>query len=231
MKPIIGITGNYDYEADFTWLKNDYINAINRAGGTAIILPPVEDEEIINHYINMCNGFLFSGGGDMDPKYWGELPDRRLGEINPIRDNFEYNLLQKILGSSLPVLGICRGCQVLNVAMGGTLYQDINTKLSHNQRAPRDYPFHAIVIEEKTKLFKIIRQSNIRVNSFHHQAVKKLGAGLKISAIAADGIIEAIESENHPFVVGMQWHPECLEDEYADKLFRALVKHSSLHCR
>ncbi len=230
MRPIIGITGNYSYEDDFFWLKNHYVASINKAGGTSVILPPLEDEEVLNHYISLCNGFLFSGGGDLDPNYWDEMPDRRLGEINPLRDSFEYKLLQKILGSSLPVLGICRGCQVLNVAMGGTLIQDINTKFSHMQKAPRDYPFHGIVIEENSKLAKILKSNSIRVNSFHHQAIKRLGKGLKISAAAPDGTIEAVESEEHSFVIGVQWHPECLSDEYSYYLFRALVENSRRSC-
>lgn len=231
MRPIIGITGNYDYEADYYWLKRYYVASINKAGGTAIILPPVDDEGILNHYMNICNGFLFSGGGDMDPYYWGEMPDWSLGEINPLRDSFEYKLFQKVLGSSLPILGICRGCQVLNVAMGGSLIQDINSKLSHQQKAPRNYTFHAIVIEQESILAKIVKANSIRVNSFHHQAIKRLGSGLKISAAAPDGTIEAVESMNHPFVIGVQWHPECLTDKYSYFLFKALVENSTRTCR
>lgn len=231
MRPVIGITGNYDYGDDYFWLKNYYVTSINRAGGTAVILPPIKDEEILNHYISVCNGFLFSGGGDMDPYYWGEMPDRRLGEVNPLRDNFEYLLAQKILGSTIPLLGICRGCQLLNVAMGGTLIQDINSRLAHSQKAPRDYPFHDIVIEKGSKLAQILKAENIRVNSFHHQAIKKLGKGLRVSALAPDGMIEAIESIEHPLVIGVQWHPECLTDKYSAYLFRALVEYSRQSCK
>lgn len=231
MRPKIGITGNYDYEADYYWLKRYYVASINNAGGVGIILPPVDDEKLLNHYMNICNGFLFSGGGDMDPCYWGEMPSWRLGEINPLRDDFEYKLAQKVLGSSLPVLGICRGCQLLNVAMGGSLIQDINSKLAHQQKAPRNYTFHGIVIEEGSILAKILKTNNIRVNSFHHQAIKTLGQGLKVSATAPDGVIEAVESKEHPFVIGVQWHPECLTDKYSYLLFRALVENSMRNCR
>ncbi len=226
VRPIIGITGNFSYGEDLFWLKRHYIASVNRAGGVGIILPPTEDIDILNHYINMCNGFLFSGGGDIDPNYWGEMPDRSLGEINPLRDSFEYKLAQKVLGSSRPILGICRGCQLLNVAMGGTLIQDISSRISHTQRAPRDYTFHAIVIDEGSILRKIINASSIRVNSFHHQAIKKLGEGLKVSALAPDGIIEAVESTKHSFVLGVQWHPESLTDKNSYLLFRALVENS-----
>ncbi|HZJ85239.1 MAG TPA: gamma-glutamyl-gamma-aminobutyrate hydrolase family protein [Syntrophomonadaceae bacterium] len=226
VRPIIGITGNFNYGEDLVWLKRDYIASVNRAGGIAIILPPTEENDILNHYINICNGFLFSGGGDIDPNYWGEMPDRRLGEINPIRDSFEYKLAQKVLGGSRPILGICRGCQLLNVAMGGSIIQDINSRISHTQKAPRDYTFHAIVIEEGSILREIVKAPSIRVNSFHHQAIKKLGRGLKVSAVAPDGIIEAVESTKHAFVLGIQWHPECLTDKNSYLLFRALVENS-----
>ncbi|HZK44410.1 MAG TPA: gamma-glutamyl-gamma-aminobutyrate hydrolase family protein [Syntrophomonadaceae bacterium] len=231
MKPIIGITGNYNYENDYYWLKRDYVASINEAGGTAIILPPVDDDQALNHYINLCNGFLFSGGGDMDPSYWQEEPESGLGEINPLRDRFEYKLIKKILGTSVPILGICRGCQILNVSLGGSLIQDLDSGYSHQQNAPRDYTFHAIIIKEGSILAKIVKKPNIRVNSFHHQAIKKLGQGLKVSAVAPDGTTEAIESQEHPFVIGVQWHPECLTDKYSTYLFKALIENCMLTCR
>ena len=230
MRPIIGITGNYNYDEDLFWLKNYYVASINKAGGTSLILPPVDDDNILNHYISICNGFLFSGGGDIDPYYWGEMPERRLGEVNPIRDSFEYNLAKKILGGTIPVLGICRGCQLLNIALGGSLIQDINSRLPHVQKAPRDYRFHAIVIEETSLLRRIIKSSQIRVNSFHHQAIKKLGSGLKVAASAPDGIIEAVESSVHPFVIGVQWHPESLTDKYSYLLFRSFIESCKRNC-
>jgi putative glutamine amidotransferase len=121
-------------------------------------------------------------------------------------------------------LGICRGCQVLNVAAGGTLLQDINTPMAHQQKAPRNYPFHDILIKPDTLLSTILNESTIRVNSFHHQAVNQPGSGMCISAQSPDGIIEAIESREAPFILGVQWHPECMTDISSKRLFSALVR-------
>lgn len=223
MPSIIGITANYDEGEKNYYLREAYISAIQKAGGTAIILPPSEEDTLIDKYLDICQGFVFSGGGDIDPFHWGEVPEWVLGEINPLRDHFELALAKRILERNMPVLGICRGCQLLNVAAGGTLTQDIDTYLSHEQKAPRNYPFHAIFIEKDSLLLRIIKKTQIRVNSFHHQAVKKTGTGFRVGACAPDGTIEAIEGLKG-FVLGVQWHPEYLLDEHAQGLFQALVK-------
>jgi len=199
------------------------VDALLRAGATAILLPPVEDMDILEEYLKLCNGYLFPGGGDVDPFYWGALPQKGLGEINPRRDFFELKLAEKVLERKLPALGICRGCQVLNVAAGGTIMQDISSPLPHEQQAPRNYPFHDIVVQPGTRLAQIL-EPEIRVNSFHHQAVERLGRGMVVSALAPDGIIEAIESVESPFILGVQWHPECMRDHASDQLFKALVQ-------
>jgi len=224
VKPVIGITGNFNEAEKEYCLRDYYVLSIHKAGGTAIILPPVEEEGIINDYTGICDGFIFSGGGDIDPHYWGELPEKTLGDINPLRDYFELMLAQKAFKHHLPALGICRGCQILNVAKGGSLIQDIHSRMSHQQKAPRSYPFHAIVIKKDTILEGIVKNKSIRVNSFHHQAVKKTGPGMRISACAPDDTIEAIESTEHPFFLGVQWHPECLPDKFSLYLFEALVE-------
>jgi putative glutamine amidotransferase len=224
MKPVIGITSNYnDPEGEYV-LRDFYVLSVHKAGGIAIILPPGESENIVEQYINICDGLIISGGGDIDPKNWGELPGNALGAINPRRDFFELILAEKALKKYLPVLGICRGCQILNVAAGGSLVQHIKGPMTHQQKAPRNYPFHDIVIAKGTILEKIIGIKNIRVNSFHHQAVKKPGLNLRISAYALDKTVEAIEGINQPFFLGVQWHPECLQDKYSTNLFKALVE-------
>ncbi|MGI6452179.1 MAG: gamma-glutamyl-gamma-aminobutyrate hydrolase family protein [Syntrophomonadaceae bacterium] len=224
MQPIIGITGNYsEAEANF-WLRQFYVESVTRVGGTPIILPPVLDSNLIDKYIHFCQAFIFSGGGDIDPFYWGALPEWCMGEVNPLRDHFELTLARKLLSRDKPVLAICRGCQIINVAAGGSLWQDIQTDLCHDQKAPRNYPFHDIFVREGTLLNKILKKSAIRVNSFHHQAVDKLGSELVISAWAPDGIIEAVEKKGHPFYLGVQWHPECMDDDNSSNLFRALIE-------
>lgn len=223
MRPIIGITGNFVESENYVGLRKYYVDAVFKAGGLGVILPPVTDEVTVNSYINMCHGFVFSGGGDIDPYYWGEAATITLGEINPLRDSFEIMLAVKVLGGIKPALGICRGCQVLNVAAGGSIVQDISSLLAHEQNAPRNYPFHDILIEKESVLYKILGAEKIRVNSFHHQAINRPGNNIGVTARAPDGTVEAIESLKHPFVLGVQWHPECMEDKYSFYLFRALV--------
>jgi putative glutamine amidotransferase len=224
MRPLIGICSNYNLETEEFCLREYYVESLLQAGASVILLPPVNDEEIIEQYLQSCQGVVFPGGGDVDPHYWGELPRWELGEINPRRDYFELKLAEKVIARKLPALGICRGCQVLNVAAGGTLLQDINTLMAHQQKAPRNYPFHDIVIKPDTLLYEIINENEIRINSFHHQAVEHPGAGMYISALAPDGIIEAIENREAPFIIGVQWHPECMTDKSSERLFSALVR-------
>lgn len=226
MRPIIGVTGNFDEGGETFLLKRYYIDSVYRAGGTALILPPTADEAIIDDYISICRGIVFSGGGDINPSYWGGMPEKGLGEINPLRDLFEIALAKKVMSLEIPALGICRGCQVLNVAAGGSIVQDINSCLNHDQSAPRSALFHAIFIEQGTCLASIIGSKTILVNSFHHQAVGDLGINLKLAACAADGTIEAVEADDHPFFIGVQWHPECLQDTTSLRLFKALVNRS-----
>lgn len=223
MKPLVGITGNYILDEGLYCLRDYYATSIYEAGGIPLIVPPLENQEAVNEYLAVCNGWIFSGGGDMDPSYWGNLPIWANGEINPPRDKFEFDLAQRLLAGTKPVLGICRGAQVINVAAGGTLIQDMDTRLCHIQKAPRNYPFHDIFIEKGSRLEQIVKCSQMRVNSFHHQAVDKPGRGIRISARAVDGTIEAIESMRHGFLLGVQWHPECLTDDHTSRLFKAFV--------
>lgn len=223
MKPLIGITGGVNDDGEYFSLKRFYVESINSAGGLAVILPPVQDDDIINNYISVCQGFILSGGGDINPAYWQKTPEIGLGEVNPLRDFFELSLATKIITAQRPVLGICRGCQVLNVAAGGSIVQNIISDLCHVQNAPRTYPFHAIFIEKHSRLATIIQNESILVNSFHHQAVSQPGSQMQISACAPDGTIEAIENAGYPFCIGVQWHPECLQDMASRRLFSALV--------
>ena len=224
MRPIIGITGSCLFEDHCFSFKDYYVAAVTRAGGLAVLLPATTDESLQDDYLSLCQGLLLSGGGDLDPHYWGELSQPQAGEIDPLRDNFELSLARKVILSHKPVLGICRGCQVLNAAAGGSLIQDIISPMNHMQKAPRAYPFHDIFIENNSRLGNIIGTEQIRVNSFHHQAIKDPGRDLCITAMASDGMVEAIESREHPFYIGVQWHPECMEDEFSARLFAAFTE-------
>jgi putative glutamine amidotransferase len=185
---------------------------MEHAGGTPILLPMLQNESCIADFLGMIDGLLLAGGVDVDPFLYGEEPRPRQGRIDVARDRTEMLLASKAIEMDLPILAICRGIQMLNVAAGGTLYQDIsmspNPILKHRQEAPRWHATHAIDIVEGSRLLDILGQPTIRINSFHHQAVKEAAPGMMISATARDGIIEGIEIERHSFAVGVQFHPE-----------------------
>ncbi len=223
MRPIIGITCSKNHQDSSYCLREYYIASVQQGGGMPVILPPSDEETTIAEYLRFCRGIILSGGGDVDPVYWGELPGPELGEIDPQRDKFELQLAGLIIENDIPTLGICRGCQVINVACGGSLIGDLKTGLSHRQNAPRDYPFHDIVVEKASLLQEVVSATHLRVNSFHHQAVRVPGKGLRISAWAADGTVEAIEGIGKPWLLGVQWHPESMTDEFSSKLFSSLV--------
>lgn len=225
MAPIIGIAMSRD-EHGFR-LGEEYVQAVEAAGGVAIGIPPVHDVERVLTHSAYLHGILLPGGNDVDPNLYGEeiLPEN--GPLEPVRDRFELPLARWALAQGVPILGICRGMQVLNVAAGGTLYQDIpsqtGTRLQHRQKAPRYYATHSVDIIEGSLLARALGVTTTRVNTFHHQAVHKVAPGFVPSARATDGIVEAIEKPDHPFALGVQWHPEAMQKE--DAVQAALFSH------
>lgn len=230
MKPLIGITSNIREDKQLT-VGMDNVHSIVKAGGAPVVLPNIRDMEAIDRIAEQLDGLLVAGGGDIDPDLYHEEPHPKLGEIVPDRDFFELHLIRKCLELHIPILGICRGCQMLNVAAGGDVWQDIYAQhdkplLQHYQKAPRYHASHYIDIAEQSRLRSIVGSKRIRVNSFHHQALKNVAPGFDISAVSSDGIIEAFEARERPFVIGVQWHPENMmrkDDESSVKLFRAFV--------
>lgn len=209
----------------------DYINAVRKAGGVPVVAPVTGDEEEIDALIELADGVLFSGGEDVHPKYYNEVISVSNMKIINRRDEFEIKLARKILEDSRPVLGICRGMQVLNVAAGGTLYQDIDTyvdtDVSHSNPGFFKWDIsHYVNIEKNTRLYDIYRNEKNAVNSFHHQAVREAAERFRVSAWAEDGIIEGMELESDRFFVMVQWHPEMMQDKFEDELeiFRHFVK-------
>lgn len=221
MQPVIGITPDYDSIAGRYKIHQDYISAIITAGGYPLILFPQLTIP------NFLDGIVFSGGGDIDPLLFHQEPLRESGEISPLRDDFELSLCKLAIQKNIPLLGICRGMQIINIALGGTIFQDIsvqtNSTLKHSQQAPRDYGTHSIMIEENSLLCSLWNKQKATVNSFHHQAVALLGDGLRVSAKSQDGLAEAIEHIENPFVLGVQWHPEAMKGEEQEKLFSAFL--------
>ncbi|MGE5381061.1 MAG: gamma-glutamyl-gamma-aminobutyrate hydrolase family protein [Methylocystaceae bacterium] len=224
MPVYVGVSANLAADEGTHSLRGSYLEAVKRAGGVPIIIPCM-GSELVPVYGQKINALVLSGGGDIDPIHWGEAAQRGLGAVTPERDYFELAMARWAVANDIPLLAICRGMQVLNVALGGNLYQDIRGgRQMHYQNAPRDYPIHDIIINEDTMLAGLLGRNVLRVNSFHHQAVKQVGNGLKIGALARDGMVEAIEMENHKFVLGVQWHPESLIGPPGEGLFKALVK-------
>ena len=225
MRPLIGITTSevrpltYAHEAPLDEpfraemaLGIAYTNAIEAAGGAPVVLPPLA-EETANDVLDGLDAVCLSGGPDVDPAEYGADPDECLGPTWRRLDRFELALARAADERGLPVLGICRGCQVLNVARGGDLVQHLGTAerddpLHHRQRVRGERPAHRIEIEPGSVLAGAVGATDLEVNSFHHQAVDTLGAGLRASAYAPDGVIEAIEDPDRPFVLGVQWHVE-----------------------
>lgn len=235
MNPLIGISTNFQtvdkgkfLGMERIYINKDYVDAITRAGGTPLLLPPVENAGILRQYVQLCDGFILSGGGDINPILYQETPHPKLEEFHTALDRSQWLLTQEILQADKPLLGICRGIQLLNVVQGGTLWQDISETdhpvMLHSQYSPRGDIFHTVEIAPGSILNEIFG-SKLEVNSFHHQCLRKIGDKLIVTATAPDGIIEAVEMPGQRFVIGIQWHPEMLlttQDKMLP-LFRQLI--------
>lgn len=229
-KPLIGITCLMAWKEEKQQQNETYIQAALKAGGIPVLLPAVASSDVIMAYAEVIDGLIVSGGPDIDPQYFGEQPVPELGGVNPVMDVCESVLIRRVLELDKPILGICRGAQVLNVVAGGTLYQDLRRALpdvlKHEQEQPRWFPSHTVHLVQGSLLAEISQREELKVNSFHHQAVARVAPGFAASAYAQDNVIEAIESQNHRFVIGVQWHPEGMwnqADNY-DALFAAFVQ-------
>ncbi|WP_066638298.1 gamma-glutamyl-gamma-aminobutyrate hydrolase family protein [Desulfolucanica intricata] len=227
MRPVIGITCAEDEVQGRAFLARPYYEAVVEAGGVPLLIPAVREVEEV---LRVLDGLIFSGGGDVDPLFFGEEPLPESGEISPDRDLVELKLAKKAMSMGIPILGICRGAQVLNIAAGGTIYQDISlgykTPLKHSQQAPRWYPTHTINIDEESILAKLLGEKLLRVNSYHHQCLAKMGSDFKVVARSQDEVIEAFEGTGNNFVLGVQFHPETMwrRDRRFLKLFEVLIK-------
>ena len=244
-KPIIGITGNFGEKG--CELAQGYYLSVLKAGGTPIVIPPHRDKEALLTLLNTLDGLVFSGGGDINPLLLGEEPLPQLHSVCPERDEPELFLVREAFHRQIPMLGICRGIQVMAAALGGKVWQDISLSptlsqgegdnspllgrgrgrlLKHSQDMPRYSASHTVRIEEGTLLHDIFGSDTLAVNSFHHQAVRETGPHLCVSALSPDGIIEAVESTEHKALLGVQWHPECFilnDDETMMPIFRWLT--------
>lgn len=221
-RPLIGISAN-TADIDLT-LRRVYCDQIVRAGGVPMVLPPVDDAEVLINMLEGIDGLVLTGGADYNPLWYGEQPEKELHTINSTRDLPELLLTRLAFNRQIPILGICRGVQTMAIALGGNLVQDLKTPLKHSQDAPRSEATHSVTITEGSTLYGLYGQETF-VNSFHHQAVKDCGSHLYVVATAPDGVIEAVESTEQKALMGVQWHPEWMGDEGL-KLFEWLTQRS-----
>jgi putative glutamine amidotransferase len=235
--PVIGITcTEFPMEHDPLRLRlgqnQTYLRAVVRAGAAPLLIPHLTDVSMLRALYENLDGLLLSGGGDIDPAYFGEANHEKLRRVSPDRDETELLLARWAMEGGLPLLAICRGIQVLNVALGGSLYQDIQAQVPGAEKHdwgtgyPRDHLPHQIRIMPQMRLADIIGATDLPVNSMHHQALKEVAPGLAVVARAPDQVIEAVEAPAHPFAIGVQWHPEELapKDARAQRLFDAFVE-------
>lgn len=226
MKPVIGILPMINGENQ-SYIIQNYIDAIEYGGGMAILLPHTVNNDSIEKFTEICDGFLFAGGHDIEPWRYGEekLPDCE--STAPLRDEIEFLAFEKIFPTKKPILGICRGLQLINIALGGTLYQDIPTQVVSTvvHRHKTTPSTHLINIEKNSPIGEKLSTERVTVNSYHHQAIKKLGTSLEAMARADDGIVEAAYMSGRKFLWLLQWHPEkTMEDELSQIIFKEFIK-------
>ena len=231
-RPAIGITTGYaEDDKSLTQVRTDYVRSVEKARGLPVLLAPGVPADASDH-LERLGGLVLSGGADLDPVLYGEKPHPKLGPVVRPRDDFELALCREALRRNLPILAICRGHQVLNVATGGTLVQDIPSQLAgdvdHDPRRPRPERVHEVRVLKGSRLRRLLGKETVGVNSFHHQGIKDLGRGLVATAWSADDLIEAVEAPDKKFVLGVQWHPESFWDDPTgfQPLFQALIEAS-----
>lgn len=234
-RPIIGITSAYEIEDGLrnyhrTTVSIDYSKSVIEAGGIPIVLPVTSNLEVIKKQLELLDGIIFAGGVDINPSYYGQDFKENMGIISPERDECEFLTLKEFYKTNKPILGICRGHQLINIFLGGTLFQDLKYKktevLKHSQDFYPELAVHKVKIIDNDNILSKLFGEKIATNSFHHQAVDKLGENLTPIAITEDGIIEAFQMKSHNFLYGLQWHPEMMTargNEEMKKIFIEFV--------
>ena len=230
MKPLVGVMPLWDDEKDSLWMLPGYLEGLQEAGATPVILSLTEDREEIEHLVDICDGILLTGGHDVDPSVYGEEALNGTVLCCKARDNMERLVLEDAMQKDKPILGICRGIQLINALLGGTLYQDLPTQhpsdIDHHQTPPYDVPVHDVFIKKDSPLYDCLGSDRISVNSYHHQAVKDVAPCLEVMAESEDGIVEALYKPFYRFLWAVQWHPELSykKDDNSRKIFKAFVR-------
>ena len=228
-KPIVGVMPLWDDEKDSIWMLPGYLDGVRQAGGIPIIFPFTTDAQELEQLVRLCAGFLFTGGHDVSPQIYREAALEGLVDCCEKRDQMETAVLRQALAEDKPILGICRGIQFINAALGGTLYQDLPTQhpseINHHQDPPYDVPTHEVNVAAGSPLHKCIETDRLLVNSYHHQAVKDVALELSVMATSSDGLVEAVYKPDASFLWAVQWHPEFSyqTDANSTKIFSAFV--------
>ncbi len=228
-KPLIGVMPLWDEGKKSIWMLPGHLEGIREAGGTPVIFPLTEDREELEQLCSLCNGFLITGGQDVDPAIYRETPIPQMGEICTVLDQMERQVLEYVIKEDKAVLGICRGIQYLNAMLGGSLYQDLNvqhpSKTEHHMEPPYGRVIHQVQIIDGTPLHQLLQVTELGVNSYHHQAVKTLAPLLTVMAESEDGLVEAVYMPEKNYVWAVQWHPELSyqTDKYSRKIFESFV--------
>lgn len=230
MKPIIAVSPLYDDRLDSYWMLPDYMKALERFGAITLMLPMDASPETLDYFSKTCDALLLTGGHDVSPELYGEAPKPECGHPCKIRDSLECGLIDRMLRLDKPILGICRGIQILNAHLGGTLFEDLPSEhpspIEHHMKPPYDRRVHFVELEEGSRVREIVGNARYAVNSYHHQAVKRLSPELCATAISEDGIVEAVEMPGKRFVLAVQWHPEFLyrKDPASSRIFEEFVR-------
>lgn len=231
-KPLIGLTPSHNTDSNDIQMRPTYIKALTAAGAIPVVLPLTSSEADLKQLVDTLDGFLFTGGPDVHPFLFGEETLDHCGSVSAERDQMEFTLLPLVMESGKPILGICRGIQLLNIVLGGTIWQDIPSQvksefpLAHTQPFAYTLPSHTVTLKPDSRLAKISELNQLSVNSMHHQAVKDVAPVLIASAVSSDHLVEAVEMPEYPFFIGVQWHPEYLweKNEAAARLFSEFVR-------
>lgn len=239
MRPIIGITAGKersDTNIQKFCLIDKYVEAVSQSGGIPLIIPGIAFDDSISSLFQKIDGVLLTGGGDIETRRYNGEDHPKVYGVDTARDQLEIDLVQSAVTNKKPLLGICRGIQLINVALGGDLYSDISDQRENSLRhdwfpdIPRDLLAHEVQVNAKSKLYEITKSDLMEVNSLHHQGIKSLAPGLTATALAEDGMIEAVEMDNHPFFLGLQWHPEWIFNQNTTKqIFKAFIQAASNH--
>lgn len=230
-KPLIGLTPYHDTDNHDIKMRPTYLRTLKAAGAIPVVMPLEASEDDLKQLTDELDGFLFAGGPDVHPFLFGEETREGCGNVSKERDQMELTLLPLILALGKPVLGICRGIQILNIGLGGDIWQDIPSQvkrdfpIAHSQPFYYNMPSHTVTLSDDSLLSSIAGKSELKVNSMHHQAVREVAPGLVATAWSPDQLVEAIEMPGYPFFLGVQWHPEYLweKDDVALRMFQTFV--------